>query len=179
MTSCPEPAGQSVCLRYPTRPIFRFGTRPSTDRAVIADPWRSRDHKRATLRTDLISIAPISGAPRLHRLSVLQLSRGSHATISGFRRQLEGRNSESLIYAFAGTLLQSASVLIFMPPIPIAQNEHFGIAGPPVDLEDAQRCVAGTAHPYAYFTPSEAPISPICGLSPEPGPPSRVFAMCR
>ena len=34
MTSCPESAGQSVSLRYLTRPIFRFGTRPSTDRAV-------------------------------------------------------------------------------------------------------------------------------------------------
>jgi len=39
-TSCPESAGQSVCLRYPTRPIFRFGTRPSTDRAVTPLPER-------------------------------------------------------------------------------------------------------------------------------------------
>ena len=39
-TSCPESAGQSVCLQYPTRPIFRFGTRPSTDRAVRLLPRR-------------------------------------------------------------------------------------------------------------------------------------------
>ena len=64
----------------------------------------------------------------------------------GFRRQLEGRNSESLIYAFAGMLPQSGSVFIFMPPIPIGQNEHLGIPGPPGDLEDAQRFAAGTAH---------------------------------
>ena len=40
---------------------------------------------------------------------------------------------------------QSGSVFIFMPPIPIAQNEHLGIAGPPVDLEDAGRRVHGQA----------------------------------
>ena len=80
--------------------------------------------------------------------------------VQGNRRQLEGRNPESLAYAFCGMFPQSGSVFIFMPPIPIAQNEHFGIPGPPVDLEDAQRFAAGTAHPYAYFTPSEPPISP-------------------
>ena len=46
VTSCPESAGQSACLRYLTTPIFRFGTRPSTDRAVRALPRRYRDHKR-------------------------------------------------------------------------------------------------------------------------------------
>jgi hypothetical protein len=40
VTSCPESAGQSVSLRYLTRPIFRFGTRPSTDRAVRPLPRR-------------------------------------------------------------------------------------------------------------------------------------------
>ena len=80
--------------------------------------------------------------------------------LQAIRRQLEGRNPESLAYAFCGMFPQSGSVFIFMPPIPIAQNEHLGIPGPPVDLEDAQRFAAGTAHPYAYFTPSEPPISP-------------------
>ena len=63
----------------------------------------------------------------------------------GFRRQLEGRNPESLAYAFSGTLPQSASVLIFMPQSPLARMRIGTVPGPPGDLKDAPRFVAGTA----------------------------------
>ena len=46
----------------PTPPIFRYGTRPSTDRAVRALPRRYRDHKRGPRRATLISASQYRGA---------------------------------------------------------------------------------------------------------------------
>ena len=62
------------------------------------------------------------------------------------RRQLEDCDSESLAWSFCGALPQSGSVLVFVPPFPLARMRIWGIPGPPGDLEDAQRFDAGTAY---------------------------------
>ena len=126
-TSCPESAGQSVCLRYPTRPIFRFRTRPSTDRAVRVLPRRYRDN-RGPPRLWWSDIHPdIGPVSQIDHQSTAPPARGGRAIISGFRRQLEGRNPESLVYAFSGTLPQSDS--IWIPASPTNPCQHGFEAG--------------------------------------------------
>ena len=166
-TSCPESAGQSVSLRYPTRPIFRFGTRPSTDRAVRVLPRRYRDHNRGP-RLWWSDIHPdIGPVSQIDHQSTAPPARGGRAIISGFRRQLEGRNSESLVYAFAGMLPPSDSVLIFMPQSPLARMRIGSVPGPPGDLKDAPRFVAGTSPFLGIFMASVPRVSRVWAYQPE------------
>ena len=169
MTSCLTRLRQAVSLRYPRRPIFRFGTRPSTDRAVRVLPRRYRDHNRgprlwwSDIHPD---IGPVSQIDHQSTAPPARLG-GPRAIISGFRRQLEGRNPESLVYAFSGTLHQSASVLIFMPQSPLARMRIPSVPGPPGDLKDAPRFVAGTSPFLGIFMASVPRVSRVWAYQPE------------
>jgi len=165
-TSCPESAGQSVSLRYPTRPIFRFGTRPSTDRAVRPLPPVCGHGIASTLRTDLISASqyrPVYLQSINHHYGFREeRKRGPQ----GIRRELEGRNPESLVYAFCGMLLQSGSVLVSPPQGSHPMRLTFQ-HGRPWTSPSAQECFyAGTGPSLRIFSTLSSPVFPAFGLSP-------------
>ena len=127
VTSCPTACPVSQGSDKPPPPILRYGTRPSTDRAVRVLPRRYRDN-RGPPRLWWSDIHPdIGPVSQINHQSTAPPARGGRAIISGFRRQLEGRNPGSLVYAFSGTLPQSAS--IWIPASPTNPCQHGFEAG--------------------------------------------------
>ena len=109
----------------PTPPIFRYRTWPSTDRAVRAFPWQSRDHagrpRQGRSCIDARYRGGISGAPftstalvtfTCHDLRLLAPARG-----------LQSRESCLRVCRYVASIRLS---LGFHGPIPIGQNEHLG-----------------------------------------------------
>ena len=73
--------------------------------------------------------------------------------LQAIRRQLEGRNPESLAYAFCGMFPQSGSVFIFMPRIPIAQNGCLADIDPRPPLQATPVQATGTS-PFLGIFPA-------------------------
>ena len=124
-TSCPESAGQSVCLQYPARPIFRFGTRPSTDRAVRVLPTRYRDHNRGPrLWWSAIRARYRSGLFQEHRL-LLELAGDTHVVISSLlspARRPRYRESCLVVFPYVPSIRLSLGF-----PSPKAPHEKHAI----------------------------------------------------
>ena len=87
--------------------------------------------------------------------SHLELSRDSHATTSGFRRQLEDCNSESLVYVFCGTLPQSCSIFILLTPSLPWRDNH---------LRDF-RCLDASTAPRRLWCELDSPQATDVGIN--------------
>ena len=84
MTSCPTACPVSQGSDKPPPPILRYGTRPSTDRAVRAFPWRSRDHVGRPRQGRSCIHPEYRGALRIEHQPPLDLQGRAQARTSGY-----------------------------------------------------------------------------------------------